>query len=149
MHIRDRTLARDIKNVNFTTEYGDKASDTMDYWRRQSSHTKFAAEMARLVTADPSAKFYVASDTREVTDDLARQFPGRILSTPRDCDGRDGHCVRFALVDMLSLAKTRKLYGSNWSSFTEAAQRFGAPKALLAGQDFGREEGAAGKPTGT
>jgi hypothetical protein len=149
MHIRDRTLARDIKNVNFTTEYGDKASDTMDYWRRQSSHTKFAAEMARLVTADPSAKFYVASDTREVTDDLARQFPGRILSTPRDCDGRDGHCVRFALVDMLSLAKTRKLYGSNWSSFTEAAQRFGAPKALLAGQDFGREKGAAGKPTGT
>jgi hypothetical protein len=52
-------------------------------------------------------------------------------------------------VDMLSLAKTRKLYGSNWSSFTEAAQRFGAPKALLAGQDFGREKGAAGKPTGT
>lgn len=139
VHIRDRTLARDIDHVNFSTEYGVKASATMDYWRHKSSHKVFAAEMRKLVQKDPSATFYVATDTTGVTKYFEKEFPGKILYTARDCDGRDGHCVRFALVDILALSKTKSLYGSNWSSFTEAAERFGGLKAKLAGQDFARD----------
>eukprot|EP00172_Hildenbrandia_rubra_P003358 Plantae.Rhodophyta-Hildenbrandia_rubra.ctg52657.p1 GENE.Plantae.Rhodophyta-Hildenbrandia_rubra.ctg52657~~Plantae.Rhodophyta-Hildenbrandia_rubra.ctg52657.p1 ORF type:complete len:105 (-),score=36.16 Plantae.Rhodophyta-Hildenbrandia_rubra.ctg52657:319-633(-) len=38
---------------------------------------------------------------------------------------------------MYAVAKTRKILGSNWSSFTEIVQRLSGKTALLAGQDFG------------
>lgn len=137
IHIRDRTLDRDIKNVNFETEYGVAASKEMEYWRRKSSYRTFVEEMHVLVSKEASLRFYVATDTVEVIPKLQAEFPGRISFTQRNCDGRDGHCVRFALVDIICLSKTKKLIGSNWSSFTEAASRFGGKKARLAGQDFG------------
>lgn len=136
IHIRDRTLDRDIKNVNFGTEYGDAASKEMEYWRRKSSYKTFIVEMRRQLKKDPSLRFYVATDTIDVIPKLEAAFPGKIVSTARNCDGRDGHCVRFALVDIICLSKTKELIGSNWSSFTEAASRFGGKKARLAGQDF-------------
>lgn len=136
IHIRDRTLDRDIKNVNFGTEYGDAASKEMEYWRRKSSYKTFIVEMHEQLKKDPSIRFYVATDTMDVIPKLEEEFPGKIVSTKRNCDGRDGHCVRFALVDVICLSRTKQLIGSNWSSFTEAASRIGGKKARLAGQDF-------------
>lgn len=136
IHIRDRTLDRDIKNVDFGTEYGDAASKEMEYWRRKSSYKTFMVEMHEQLKKDPSLRFYVATDTIDVIPKLESEFPGKIVSTSRNCDGRDGHCVRFALVDIICLSRTKQLIGSNWSSFTEAASRFGGMKARLAGQDF-------------
>lgn len=145
VHIRDRTLERDIKNVNFASEYGEEASKTMEYWRQKSSHLTFMEEMRHQLKSDPTLSFYVATDTVEVLEKLKREFPGKIRTTPRDCDGRDGRCVRYALVDILCLAKTRSLLGSNWSSFTEAAERIGGKKALLAGEHFAKD---ADRPKG-
>lgn len=136
VHIRDRTLNRDIKNVNFKSEYGDEASNTMEYWRRKSSHLNFIKEMHRLLKEDPTLKFYVATDTVNVVRRLRDEFGNRVTVTERDCDSRDGFCIRYALIDILALGKTNKLLGSNWSSFTEAAERIGGKKALLAGKDF-------------
>lgn len=139
VHIRDRTLDRDIKNVNFGREYGDAASREMEYWRRKSSYHTFMMEMQRMMSENALTRFYVATDTVEVMPKLEAQFPGKIISTRRDCDGRDGRCARFALVDILCLAKTKQLLGSNWSSFTEVASRFGGLTPRLAGEDFGRD----------
>eukprot|EP00172_Hildenbrandia_rubra_P002537 Plantae.Rhodophyta-Hildenbrandia_rubra.ctg3438.p1 GENE.Plantae.Rhodophyta-Hildenbrandia_rubra.ctg3438~~Plantae.Rhodophyta-Hildenbrandia_rubra.ctg3438.p1 ORF type:complete len:739 (+),score=100.20 Plantae.Rhodophyta-Hildenbrandia_rubra.ctg3438:301-2517(+) len=136
VHIRDRTLNRDIKNVDFKSEYGTEDANTMEYWRQKSSHRTFIPVMRQLLKEDHSLKFYIATDTKEVITILEKQFPGKIVSTKRDCDGRDGHCVRFALIDILCLAKTKQIYGSNWSSFTEAAERFGHKAAKLAGVHF-------------
>lgn len=136
VHIRDRTLNRDIKNVDFKSEYGKEDTIALEYWRRKSSYQTFIPTMRQLVANDSSLKFYVASDTTEVLSTLEREFPGKIVFTKRDCDGRDGHCVRYALIDILCLAKTKDIYGSNWSSFTEAAERFGRKAAKLAGKDF-------------
>lgn len=143
VHIRDRTLDRDIKNVNFGSEYGESASKEMEYWRRRSSYKNFLSEMKRILSKDSEAKFYVATDTVDVVKKLRSEFQGRILSTDRDCDGRDGRCVRFALVDILCLARTKVLMGSNWSSFTEAASRFGGLAPRLAGKDFAAQEDSA------
>ncbi len=139
VHIRDRTLDRDIKNVNFKSEYGDSASRIMEYWRKKSSHKNFIKEMHRLLQENPSLKFYVATDTVKVINRLREEFDNRVTTTERDCDGRDGFCIRYALIDILALGKTKKLLGSNWSSFTEAAERIGGKKALLAGRDFAKD----------
>eukprot|EP00178_Gracilaria_changii_P019212 TRINITY_DN55818_c0_g1_i1.p1 TRINITY_DN55818_c0_g1~~TRINITY_DN55818_c0_g1_i1.p1 ORF type:complete len:765 (+),score=95.90 TRINITY_DN55818_c0_g1_i1:345-2639(+) len=138
LHVRNRTLARDIKNVDFVQEYGDEATKTMDMWRHKSGVHNFMTEMNRLLKEKPSTKFFVATDTFEVIEVLENEYgTDRILSFKRSCDERDGQCVKYALADMYSLSKCKTLYGSNWSSFTEAAERLGGVKAKLAGQDFG------------
>ncbi|PXF46235.1 hypothetical protein BWQ96_04020 [Gracilariopsis chorda] len=138
LHVRNRTLSKDIKNVNFIQEYGDEATKTMDMWRHKSGVHNFMKQMDKLIKEKPSVKFFVATDTFEVIEQLEKIYgTQRILSIKRSCDERDGECVKYALADLYSLSKCKTLYGSNWSSFTEAAERLGGTKAMLAGQDFG------------
>lgn len=137
LHVRNRTLEKDIKNVDFVKEYGDEATQTMDMWRRKSGVQNFIKQMDIVIKGRPNVKFFVATDTFEVIGQLEDLYPNRILSFKRSCDDRDGVCVRYALADLYALSKCKELYGSNWSSFTEAAERIGGVKAKLAGQDFG------------
>ena len=137
LHVRNRTLEKDIKNVDFVKEYGQQATDTMDMWRHKSGVQNFIKQINLIIKQRPSVKFFVATDTYEVIGQLHTMYGAdRILSFPRTCDDRDGECVRYALADLYALAKCNELYGSNWSSFTEAAQRLGGVTAKLAGQDF-------------
>lgn len=148
VHIRNRTLAADIRNVDFNEEYGSEAASTMEHWRSQSSYRNFVLEMKRIIEEEDSdARFYIATDTWEVIPLMEELFPGRILSTKRTCDDRDSECVKYAVIDMYALSRTRQLLGSNWSSYTEMAERLGGHKARLAGQDFGApaEEHVGGK----
>ncbi|CDF36354.1 unnamed protein product [Chondrus crispus] len=137
LHVRNRTLEKDIKNVDFVKEYGDEATQTMDMWRRKSGVQNFIRQINLIIKEKPDVKFFVATDTYEVIGQLEDHYPDRILSFKRSCDDRDGECVKYALADLYALSKCRELYGSNWSSFTEAAERIGNVKAKLAGQDFG------------
>lgn len=138
LHIRNRTLAMDIKNVDFVSEYGDEATKTMEGWRKSSSVNSFVSEIRKQIKEKPNVKFFVATDTFTVIEQLEKMFgKERILSVKRSCDERDGQCVRYALADMYALSKCKSLYGSNWSSFTEGAERLGGIRAKLAGKDFG------------
>lgn len=142
VHIRNRTLTFDIKNVDFNQEYGSDAAATMEHWRSQSSYRNFVSEMKRIIREeDKDTQFYIATDTWEVIPRMEALFPGRILSTNRTCDDRDSECVKYAVIDMYALSGTRKLLGSNWSSYTEMAERLGGLKAKLAGLDFGEGAG--------
>lgn len=149
VHIRNRTLAADIKNVDFNKEYGSEAAVTMEHWRSQSSYSNFVAEMKRILEeGDGEIHFYIATDTWTLIPLMEELFPGRILSTKRTCDERDSACVKYAVIDMYALSRTRELLGSNWSSYTEMAERLGGLKAKLAGQDFGSSpEGPEGAKT--
>lgn len=146
VHIRNRTLAADIKNVDFNQEYGSEAAATMEHWRSRSSYSTFVTEMNRILEEeDSNARFYIATDTWEVIPLMEEKFPGRILSTRRTCDDRDSECVKYAVIDMYALSRTKELLGSNWSSYTEMAERLGGLKARLAGQDFGTSNAEVGQ----
>eukprot|EP00178_Gracilaria_changii_P024419 TRINITY_DN735_c0_g2_i1.p1 TRINITY_DN735_c0_g2~~TRINITY_DN735_c0_g2_i1.p1 ORF type:complete len:757 (-),score=99.13 TRINITY_DN735_c0_g2_i1:195-2465(-) len=141
VHIRNRTLEKDIKNVDFNQEYGTEAASTMEHWRSMSSYNTFMTEMQRILDEeDKDVKFYVATDTFEILALMSEKFPGKILRTERECDDRDSECVKYAVIDMYALSKTKRLLGSNWSSYTEMAERLGGLKASLAGQDFGASQ---------
>ena len=67
---------------------------------------------------------------RRRTRSLMARFPGRASSAAsaparraaQATDGRDAASIVLALVDMLNLARTRRILGSGYSSFSEAAQ---------------------------
>ena len=94
-------------------------------------------------------RFYLSADTEEAYEGLMAAFPGRIVRTPRPCaadrcDFRDAASMQLALADMLNLARTRRILGSSYSSFSEAARFFGRADLRgmqlpmeFAGVDFG------------
>lgn len=142
IHIRSRTLANDNVAVDTNCEYTTKGAETTNYWRSKSQLPVFINRMRSLTFSrrDQHTKFFVAVDDVELLKQLQKTFPGRILSIPRNCDDRDESCVLYAMADLLCLSRTRKIYGSNWSSFTEAAARLGNKRVYLSGVDFGKEK---------
>ncbi|KAJ8906526.1 hypothetical protein NDN08_003019 [Rhodosorus marinus] len=139
VHIRNRGLDTDIDGVDSKREYTEKGAADMQYWRERSHYTNFVKKMQEIVTAEPQTKFYLSSDTVHILDEMKRLFPGKILVTPRDCDDRGGDCIKYALADLYLLARGKYVLGSNWSSFTEAAQRLGGLQGFMAGRDFANE----------
>eukprot|EP00184_Porphyridium_aerugineum_P003149 CAMPEP_0184695866 /NCGR_PEP_ID=MMETSP0313-20130426/3358_1 /TAXON_ID=2792 /ORGANISM="Porphyridium aerugineum, Strain SAG 1380-2" /LENGTH=1054 /DNA_ID=CAMNT_0027154393 /DNA_START=262 /DNA_END=3422 /DNA_ORIENTATION=+ len=132
VHIRNRVLSDDIKSVDPGKEYGQQALGTIDSWRQKSNYANFIPKLQKEVEANPKAKFYVAADTVDVYPKLRETFGDRVIDLPRTCDSRELECIRYALADMLLLAKGKYLLGSGWSSFTECAARFGGFKYQLA-----------------
>ena len=137
-------------------EYGRNQSAALQSWRDKGRWPQFVGRIAR---EPASTRFYLAADTQEAYDGLMGRFPGRIVRTRRECGATAERCdfrhcgaVRYALADMLNLARTSRVLGSYYSSFSEVAALglgtswpFGRPVPReYAGVDFGEgvDEGA-------
>lgn len=138
VHVRSRSIARDNVQVDSDCEYSTKGADLTNYWRSQSQVGVFLEKMIRYRTRNPGIHFFAATDDFKVIDVLARAFPGRVAFIPRSCDDRSPECVQYALADLMCLGRTRKILGSNWSSFSEAAARLTGGPLYMSGVHFGR-----------
>ncbi|CAN8069725.1 unnamed protein product, partial [Agarophyton chilense] len=144
VHIRSRSLARDNVDVRTRCEYTRVGARVTDYWRSRSSLRVFVKKMQWAIRRKKSVKFFVASDDVAVVQALTARFGrDRILYIQRGCDDRFEGCVKYAMADLICLSKTMKIYGSNWSSFSEAAGRLGGKSVFLSGHHFGRVKGVA------
>ena len=109
------------------SEYGVNESQALLEWRARGTWPNFVARIAR----EPAdTRFYLAADSEDAYAGLFAAFPGRMLRTPRPCpaercDFRDAASIKLALVDMLNLARTRRILGSFYSSFSEVARFYG------------------------
>ena len=94
--------------------------------------------LAKLLDAAPAkSRFLVVSDADEVIGDLeARYGAERVLhfprSIPRSDSFRAADGTREDLIDMLLLARTRTLYASYLSTFSEVAWWLGGATANVA-----------------
>lgn len=138
VHIRSRSLADDNVSVNANCEYTTFGARITDYWRSRSQIPVFIDKMRWAVGREKRLNFFVAADDIQTVSKLEAAFPGRIHSIPRSCDDRNDSCVLYAMADLICLSKTRKIYGSNWSSFSESASRLGRKPVFLSGRDFGK-----------
>lgn len=138
IHIRSRSLASDNVVVDSDCEYTVTGADRTNFWRARSQLPAFLERMDAQLARNSRAVFFVAADDVSVLRKLHDAYPGRIRSIPRACDDRERSCVPYALADLLCLARTRRVFGSNWSSFSEAAARLGNGKVYLSGVHFGK-----------
>lgn len=101
---------------------------------RRTDHTTCIAEspdalfvdaMQQAIDADPATRFYLATDDATLKVSLMERFPGRV--TAQDCKGTrsDLRGMEEAVVDLWTLARTSRLLGSFWSSFTDTAAEIG------------------------
>lgn len=136
VQIRNRSLDEDLIDVKDKRDlYSKQDAALLDKWRALTKVDNFIPTMRQMLNNGTVNKFFVASDTIAVLQQLRRNFSeGQIVYIDRDCDDRSARCQKFAMADLLVLARVKKLLGSTWSSFTEAAMRLGGPKAMLAGK---------------
>ncbi|MFI4910393.1 MAG: hypothetical protein ACIAQZ_01860 [Sedimentisphaeraceae bacterium JB056] len=81
----------------------------------------FENAMEQEIEKDPQANFYIASDCVETKKHLSGKFHGKVITnfSPSSRDSQEG--VKQAMTELYALSKTRKVYGSYWSSFSRTA----------------------------
>lgn len=104
---------------------------------RRTDHTTCIAEspdhlfveaMQQCIDADPATRFYLATDDAALKASLAVRFPARIIM--QQCVGTrsDLRGMEEAVIDLWTLARTSRILGSYWSSYTDTAAEIGGIK---------------------
>ncbi|HUL82998.1 MAG TPA: hypothetical protein VL131_12690, partial [Gammaproteobacteria bacterium] len=103
--------------------------------RYRKYHLPAVRRLAKLLDAAPArSRFLVVSDADEIVAELAAAYGAtRVLHFPRTTPRRDSwrapEGTREDLIDMLLLARTRRLFASYLSTFSEAAWWLGGANA--------------------
>lgn len=104
--------------------------------RHRKYHLPSLRRLERLLDAASSARFLVVSDSDDVAPQLVGRYGAdRILVYPRTTSRADSWLtpagIREDLIDMLLLARTKRLYASYLSTFSEAAWWLGGATARV------------------
>jgi hypothetical protein len=97
---------------------------------RQSPTSAFIAAMKNAVDENSGVKFFLATDCEETEGQLKALFGKRVISRSRDKSRGSLHGMRDAIVDLFVLARTRLIYGSFYSTFSETAADIGGIRWL-------------------
>ena len=92
---------------------------------KQSPMEIFDEAMNREVEANPQTLFYLASDNKNVKNQLSELFPNRIITMHDDTDRNSLEGMKFAVIDLFCLSKTKKIIGSVYSSYSQIAGELG------------------------
>lgn len=97
-----------------------------DFCRVNSPLEAFIQRMDTLIAREPDACFYVATDDATVRDTLAVRYPNRIRYYEGATLSRSSVSgMQDAVVDLFVLSRTKAIYGSLASSFSEVAAELG------------------------
>jgi hypothetical protein len=87
----------------------------------ESPLSLFESVISDEISKNSAVNFYVASDSEEEKQYLKQIFGSRIITKLESSDRRSIQGMQAALVDLYTLSKTCKIYGSSGSSFSQTA----------------------------
>ncbi|MDO5340866.1 MAG: hypothetical protein Q4F69_00200 [Bacteroidia bacterium] len=106
--------------------YGIHIRRTDNTWAIENSPLElFVKKIDEIISDDSASKFYLATDDAETINVLKGRFGDRILVREKDFSRATESGIQDAVVDIWLLSKTRKIYGSFYSSFSEMAAWIG------------------------
>jgi hypothetical protein len=85
----------------------------------------FEKQMIEELRRNADTKFYLASDDNNVKHHLMQLFPDKIITQFEDTSRSSLDGMRFAIVDLYSLSRTKHIIGSYYSSFSHIASLLG------------------------
>ena len=85
----------------------------------------FIKEIEMIIRTNIQAVFYVASDDLAIKNKLVEMFGKRIITDLRDIRRASLQDMERAVIELYALSKTKCIYGSYWSSFSETAASIG------------------------
>jgi hypothetical protein len=99
---------------------------------KYSPTSLFVEQMKTELELNHDTRFFLATDSPEVEEQLRQAFPGRIITYPkRALDRNNPLAAQDALIDLFCLSRCRKLIGSYWSSFTDVAWQIRGIERLI------------------
>lgn len=94
--------------------------------RHYSPDSLFMDKMDEILQINPDAKFYLATDSDKTKMDFVGKYGNRtVISSPRSASRTSLDGIKDAVAEMFILANASKIYGSFYSSFSEAAAIIG------------------------
>ena len=116
------------------------SENTIGVHIRRTDHIKAMAacsvedyefEMERLTKVDDNVKFFLATDDAGVKQRLETKFAGRIITQQTRLSRSDSEGMLGSVVDLWTLAATKKIIGSFGSSYSELAAELGGIEMVL------------------
>lgn len=139
MHIRMATgPAYDHLSYESPENWPDNRHAEMLYWRARSQPDVFEARLDALIASGEVETVFLAADLPDTYDRFVARYGDRIAYLPRQLYDRSARQLQYALADLLLLTRANRLLASNWSSFSDVAQRlayYGRP-VEQSGKDF-------------
>lgn len=104
-------------------------------WRQASHADRF---IARIEAMNDDATIFLAADLPDTYARFAARFGSRLTFLPRPDFDRSARQLQYALADLILLSSPDHFLASNWSSFSDVAQRLARPGRTLeqSGIDF-------------
>jgi hypothetical protein len=135
VHIR---MGQNVENAPYEdfTNWATESQTSLLKWRNGSHWKIFESKMREILANDPSTEFFLCADNEFIYEEIKNSFGQAVSFQPRSTYDRSKEQIRSAVIDVYLLAATKSLLGSNWSTFTEIAQRMGGQKVSLASVDF-------------
>jgi len=104
-----------------------RRSDNVESIKR-SPLSSFIELLSKEIEKDKMVKFYLASDDDDTKKKLNAQFPGRIITNYDPVTRNSLEGMKFAVVDLYCLSRTKKIIGSDYSSYSFIAAEIGGIK---------------------
>lgn len=99
---------------------------------RQSPIELFYQRLDRDIEENKHVGIYLATDSEEVKTAMRERYGDRVLASEKQADRGSLAGIKEGIVDMYTLARTQKIYGSFQSSFSDMASQIGgAPLEIL------------------
>lgn len=92
---------------------------------KQSPDSLFINQMKQELEMYPETIFYLATDDTATKKRFHQYFGNRVVTMPRKAERGNLQGIRDAATELFILAGTAKIYGSYYSSFSEAAALLG------------------------
>lgn len=116
MRINDITIHFDSGTVGLHIRRTDNAASI-----KHSPLEGFIDAINAEIANNKAATFFLATDSTETETILKSAFGDRILTRQRKLDRDSNEGIQDALIDLYCLARTKKIIGSYYSSFSEIA----------------------------
>ncbi|MGB4205298.1 MAG: hypothetical protein WBJ84_06720 [Bacteroidales bacterium] len=114
----------------------ETGKEFMHFWRERSHYYSFVPIIRERLEKDSEQKFFLSADLEMIYEALTDKFGKNIVFNKRTSFDRSKEQQQSALLDLYCLSKTKIIYGSAWSAFTEIASRIGGNQVKLSGIDF-------------
>ncbi len=85
----------------------------------------FIDAMRKEIEANKDIKFYLATDDEQIKESVKSKFGERIVCSDKKADRKTREGIIEGFTEMIALSQCNRIYGSYWSSFSEAAAMLG------------------------
>lgn len=92
---------------------------------KQSPENAFRRVIEEEIKENPNATFFLATDSAETKKSFQKEFSDRILSNDVPLTRKSTSGLQGAIIDLYGLARTKKILGSQVSTFSSMAAKIG------------------------